>query len=330
MPRIDRRSRWWVKWVAAAFLLLWVLLRWADPDVADSAGFFLIFMPLWLLFMLRDEWLILTGGVLVIRRGQSVQRVPLAAAEIKANGSVWQARWKEGRVTRKLTFQPTLAFGEAVVKAAEEGRAADQATVPLTEREAARAVLLVPKGVSPGQILLLVTAIFATFGLATWLDQPLILLVWPVLVLVSDRLGQGGQILLAGEALYVLGAKGEVHEIPLSAVQSTRGDRLHELLITTRDPSYPVLQLHLAGQWDFEKQLKRRLSGEPPVSRRPEAGPADPGRPEGPMRCALCGRPEPGTVAGTGVFICERCGGRTRHEAGEAGHGLTGKEPKPM
>ncbi|MFZ5814693.1 MAG: ClpX C4-type zinc finger protein [Bacillota bacterium] len=333
MLKVYQHPKGWLKWVAAGALLLSVVTEWAAlaPPSGDRTyipNLFWPFLALLVLQQARGQRLILTPHVLIVQEALQLHRIPLAAAEIKALNRGWQVRWPVGRITRRLTITAPVSFREEVERAAAEARQADPGLVPVTEKEAARAVLLAREESPTGQGLVIL-GVVAVMGAAFWLDQPWILLLLPALVLFADRLEQARLVVVAGDQLWVVEPKGGTHGIPLTGVR-VRQARGFSLELATDDPTLPTLRLAIRGtDPDFIKQLKQRLGGEAP--RFPRTDPdRDPGRPEGPLRCSLCGRPEPGTVAGTGVYICERCSGRARHEANETGHGLTGREPKPM
>lgn len=329
MVQLYRISRPWVKWTGAVSLLLWILIM-SVFDYTDQAfsGGYMIFLPIWLASWAQARRLILAGPVLLVRHGVMVERVPLAAAEIKPLKQGWHARWMDGRRGRKVTLESSAEFRLAVEQAAETARQADPATVPLTEREANRAVPMVKLVVANPMFIWLVVGIVAFIGLAVWLNTAVALLPVVGLALLADRVAEESQVLLLDQHLYLLSTKGEIHPIPLEAVQGVQPSGRSEAVILTRDPAYPVLKVQrFVSQQDFVGLLQRRLAGEPAPEPRPEPAVT---QTQGQARCSLCGRPEPGAVPGGGVIICERCSGRTRHEALETGRGLGGKEPKPM
>jgi hypothetical protein len=320
----------WSQWLIAAFLLVWILWAFLSNEVALWSNPYLFLVPLWLTNWGQGQRLILAGPVLLVQQGVTMERVPLAVAEVKALKRGWQVRWTEGRLARRQTLHADDGFRQAVERAADAARQADPATVPITEREAARAVPMVP-----------LANTYLSGGLHVWLPlglvvlaivfkQPLVLLPIPLLVLFSDRLFAIHHLLLLDDHLYVLSPKGEVHPIPLTAVRELRPGKRSQAVVTTTDAAYPVLTVQrYFGDVDFLVCLQKRMAGEPAVPPRPAPAPKE-AQTANVLRCALCGRPEPGAVAGGGVFICERCSGRARYEASETGHGLAGKEPKPL
>lgn len=325
--KVHQKPQGWVKWVVAGVLLLYVLMAWATDDMTPS--WFLPLMGLLLLQRARGQRLILSPHVLLVQEAAQVHRVPLAVAEVQELKRGWHVRWQAGRITRKVTATAPAPFREAVERAADEARQAEPGLMPVTEKEAARATLFAQEETAWAWVAMALLVVAVPMGLANWLQQPLVLLILPILAAVSDRLYMVREFVVAADQFWVLDAKGGAHPIPLANVRLKKV-HTYQVVLATDDPAFPLLRVALRGtEPDFVTHLESRLAGEPLRFERPNMG-TEPDHPEGALRCSLCGRPEPDGVAGSGLFICERCAGRTRHEAHDAGHGLGSKEPKPM
>ncbi len=161
----------------------------------------------------------------------------------------------------------------------------------------------------------LILAFAGLFGLALWLNQPLFLLPLASLAWLAYRDDMGCLLMLSGYHLWMLRPSEGPHPIPVTAVEGTiAGTQI--TVIATRDSRYPEIRVNQYQSGDLLKQLKRRLQGESAA--------------KSVLRCTLCGRPVPGDRADGTVHICDLCAGHTRIEAAAGGHGLTGKDPKPM
>lgn len=327
MPVVHWSRYRYARWLLAGAVVLATLVLWAESRAGNrvwSAQIYLVVLPVHLVSLYANACYVLAGGVLtVVRSGGVAQRVPLAVTEVRREGDACRLRWTDGRRQRSLRLKLPAPFAAALERSAGAARAgADQ--VPVSAAAAAQAIPLgfsVPPNL--GRWLFLWTAaIVALFGLAIWLNQPLLLLPLAVPVWSFDRLGPGRVLLRLGDHLWVLRPEADPYPLPLTAVQAvTPGIQVTR--IATADPAWPELRLNSYQSNDLLKHLKRRLRGEPSSDSGQVAPVAGTG-----LRCTLCGRSVPGAPGA--IAICDLCAGRTRLEAVDAGHGLTAREPKPM
>lgn len=331
-------ARPWAKWVLAGLAALMVLQHYAlwELDGREVEPFNII-MFLGVAGLLSDNGrcTVLAGPVLRLVRGLWTNLIPLATAEVKGLRTGWQIRWADGRNVRRLSLVTAPEFREAVERAVEQARTAPPGSVPRTVQEARQAVPLFLRTAAWERSLALQLSLVALALLAIWLDHPVFLLGAPVIIWLQDRVLSGTTLVLCDGTLWFLGEGGPVYQIPLSSVRSVEPRGRRRVLLELDDLEYPVLKLarYYEGV-DALVQLQKALAGEPLFTRQAGAERADHAGglqgEDGPLRCALCGRPEPGSRATGGVHICERCQHRARYEAQEAGHGLQGREPQPM
>lgn len=319
---------------------LWAL---GDGEV-DPAHILLLWWILVALTWRFRRFAMLAGPVLLLGRGLwAVEWTPLAGTEVKGLRTGWQIRVTDGRRVRRVSMITSRAFQEAVERAAERAREAPPGSVPRTTDEARRAVPLLTRSAAVERLAALILLSLALMVLTVWLDHPGLLLILPVAVLFQDRLLEGTTLVLCDATLWFLGERGPVYQIPLSRVRSVQPRGKRWILLQLDDPRLSVLKLErYYGHGPYNRpvdalvQLQKAVAGEPLFSPdgRADARPAEGegGQPaaSGILRCALCGRPEPGSLAPGSVHICERCQNRARYEAQEAGHGLQAREPKPM
>jgi len=325
MVQVHRVQRSWLRWCVAGFVALVALLEWWMGSSTPMWYWFGLYAVLWS----QSETYILVDGVLVTSQvGLSMHSlpVPLAKAEMIGRERAWYLRWQAGKIRRRLSLNAIAPqFREQIAQAIEAARAADPETVPQTEREAGAAVVLSREYGVAVKELLYVFGMVALLLLLFWLRQPLVMLLLPVAILYRDRILGVRLLLLSTEHLWVLPPDGEPYGIPLSHVRQVKAG-VQRVQVTTDDPTYPRIEFMVGGPMTMA--LQRRLGGEPVLVRR-QAEPVSSTGPE-PLRCSLCGRPEPGAVKTGAVYICDHCSGKARYEASEAGHGLNPREPKPM
>lgn len=175
---------------------------------------------------------------------------------------------------------------------------------------------------SPPLVALILACVL--LGLAYWLLQPLLLVPMLLLFALADRVGPRERILLLFDQLYIVERSGATRAIPLTAITAVEPAGPQRCRI--RLPA--ELDQDLVIPIDFAKPLRERMAGQPILFARNTL--TGDGAVPAPIRCTLCGRPEPNGLAGAGLFICETCSLRARHEAEQGGHGLGTKDPKPM
>ncbi|MEW8977711.1 MAG: hypothetical protein AB2385_04825 [Symbiobacterium sp.] len=284
----------------------------------------------------HSRYAVLAGPVLRVAFGLQREPIPLAGAEVKALRNGWQLRWSDGRTVRRLSLDTPEDFREAVERAVERARTAEPGSVPRTPREAAEAVPVFQRTALRERWLALALLVVAVTLLSLWLNHPAPLFAVPVLIWFQDRIFAGTTLLLCDGTLWFLGEQEPVYQVPLAHVRSVEPRGRRQVLLRLDDARFPTLKLvRYHGGVDALAVLQRAVGGEPLLlpdragAGRPAsgAGPSDGGKP---FRCALCGRPVPGSPAPGAIHICERCQHKVRYEAEETGHGLKGKEPKPM
>lgn len=259
MPAVLWRRNRYAKWLMVGWMVLWTCVLWVisrDGRRFWPSEIYLLIFPLqWYAMGINARYL-LAGGVLSVVRGSAVQRVPLAAAELQRNGSRFRLRWPDGRRQRTLSLTLPAPFADALERTALSARSAEAGSVPATTAEAARAVTFAfPVKRNLGTwISVGLFAFLGLFGLAVWLNQPLLLLPLSVLAWL---VGSGPVLLLCGDHLWLIRPDAEPHPIPVTAVQQTNSG-LQTTVIVTEDAAYPEIRVNLYQSNDLLKQLKRR------------------------------------------------------------------------
>lgn len=319
-----RHTPWWI-WPLSGFALAWPILLWLTDRTDDNWVSSVVF-SVWMTqaYNWASSQPLLTGGLLVNLRGMGTpQRIPLATAEIRQLPRGWQVRWKEGRMPRKQTFRLPLAFGEALERAALSASSAPEGMVPRTVKEADHALAAAPLATRQQWYLWAVGALsVGALGVSFWMNNPV---PWVLAFAILFRLGfvKVKRLVLEGARLWVISDRGEAHQIPLELVTSYSDHRGH-LVLRTADPLYPELRVNRYLGDELVRRLKRILTGEleMPKEEKPTV--------KGAARCTLCGRTDPSGAAPGAIYICDLCANRARVEAKDTGHGIDGKDPKPM
>ncbi|MBY6275996.1 hypothetical protein [Symbiobacterium thermophilum] len=350
------RAGSWQRWAVAGAALLLVLvyaLQWlaggGEIELHQVMNYFQVVSSMMIVTWVgdrRNRPTMLTGSVLRVARAFGWEAIPLAAAEVKPLRTGWQVRWNDGREVRRLSLVTPPEFREAVLRAAEQARAALPGEAPRTVREALLAVPLAERSAVRGRGAAYLALLTVLPLLSLWLNHPWPLFGLPVLVWFQDRIFAGTTVVLSDRILWLLGAQGPVDQIPLERVRSVEGVKRNRVLLRLDDPRHPALKLFRYHEGvDVLAQIEKAMAGQPlftpageGVSQAaaaragddPTAGEAVSPAGGGVLRCALCGRSAPGTPGAGTIHICERCQHRARYEAQEAGHGLQGREPLPM
>lgn len=326
MILVHTRSQRWFQWIPL-LPALWILATaFAEPGDGMRrmllSTVHILFVP-YVLYWMASSQEVLTGPVLVTHRNSAITHIPLAVGEIQVRKKSWDLRWPAGRTMQKLSFYTPLAFREEVERAATMARERESTTVPMTEKEAGQAIP-VARAIRPWspQVVAAIAGLLL-LALAYWWQVPLLLLPALPLFLLADRYGPQERLLLLFDHLYIVERSGETRVSPLATIGALEpaGPQRYRLQLSgERDILIPA---------DFAKALQARMAGRPILfDRKPSTG--DGAVQPGPLRCTLCGRPEPSGLTGAGIFICETCSMRARHEAEKGGHGLGGQEPKPI
>jgi hypothetical protein len=260
----------------------------------------------------------------MLAHSMGAQYVALGSSEIKRIRSRWRLKYREGKLTRALTLVLPEQVGLALERVVASSRAAAPGTVPLTMNEAKQMVTLRKSQGPPVKLVIAMLITVASIGVTLVLRQPLFLIVMAVGSLFIDRLVLTPYLLLAGENLWWLDPTKEPKGIPLAQVLTVRTSKPHSCIIETSDPGQPLIAVSDAGG-TMHRRLQAWLSGTP---QEPLMVAAPVPQVNVTTRCTLCGRPGP--EAAQGVYLCDLCAARTILEARQGGHGLTGKETKPM
>lgn len=303
-----------------------------------------LWLGFWMGLLVPGRQLLLAGPVLRVQQtaiaGQLraehrplAEWIPLATAEAKVQGRALHLRWWGGRLHRRSTIHPPPAFRAAVEQALAEARRAPAGTVPQTPAEAAQAVPMLYRADYRWRDTVAVLG-GVLFGLlAVFLDRPLLALPLLLVVLFSHRLFAGTTLVLHDGRLWFMGEAGPVHSVEVARIRAAELDGRGRVSLELDDQRYPRLTLiRFREGIDALAQLQKAMEGRPLFSPAPaeSGGVPERSQPEGGLRCSLCGRLEPGVPQPGTVHICDRCQKRARREAQDAGHGLQGKEPKPI
>lgn len=309
-------------------LVLTVLLVLAEVALHAAPGWLLLTRCLWIAgissLLMLDVSLVLAGGVLSVARAGGVwTRVPLAVAQVAREGEKFLISWPEGQRERRLRLKLPEPFAAALERAVASARSAEEGAVPRTLLEARRAAFICGVAVQDRLLVAVFLLFFVAVAISMWSSNPVLLL--PMLVPVVG-LGSSfflGLVLLEGDRLWLLHPKRQARMVAMTAVTAATSG-LTTALIRTSDPALPEIRLNAKYAGDLIRHLKRHLA------LRQGGGLVGEGARK-PVRCSLCGRPEAvASAKERAVLICERCAGKVRFEAAEGGHGLLGKEPRPL
>lgn len=325
-PRTWHRHLWAV---LAALLLLWVLSLWGASREGKRQW---LFNTPWLLLLAANSITIHRGPFHLIHAGVwivlqplgSGHLIPLSAARIEATPNRWVAKWPEGRRRLQVQVRRDQHLDRLVTDALasiehDEG--------PRTSAEAAVTVAIgtLPSRLEQYAVGGSIVAILGLIGLAYWQNHPLWLLPVCTLPYIRQRFQDSQRLVATPEGLYVLIRGQEPLPIPVADILRVESDRrTMTTVILTRSAAFPTLTLSEPLQAPIIKVL-RRLTTAPTT-----AAPA-PALPTGTPHCSLCGVPFTHLGKRDGaVLLCDTCKDRVRFEAQEGGHGLSGKERRPL
>ncbi len=334
--------------IRSALIVLLVVLAWWEGRVGSlwTNILPLLAVPVVLeRFGQHDVW-VLSHGVLAVQRwGAPTQLIPLATATFTQRGRSWRVRWQDGRVSRSLSLPYDGGFAPLLEQALRDNREVGDQVAPRTSREAARILSIsLPDWGRAGSnawlmLTLLVAGVPAVMGAAVWWDAPLLLLPLAALPYLFERLRVDYRLILTPVGLWFARMGEEPVAAPLEKVRTARDGWLLTY-VWAEEPGFPGTWLIESANADLLRHLRKAQEvGAPAVTGGEPAGRVSESEPSrGCLRCSLCGRPiatpagqDGGAATGERhVHICDRCANRTRYEAQEGGHGLTGKEPRPM
>ncbi|HEY3364836.1 MAG TPA: hypothetical protein VGK74_07290 [Symbiobacteriaceae bacterium] len=273
---------------------------------------------------------LLTDGVLVIFGGigATTRYIPLGTAEIlKRSSQGVSLRWLDGKRYRRGSIElPENAAAELEQAVREAGQHPD---LPRTSDQAAHAARIATDWTPPRTVASAVIGFLVLLGTALWFNQPLVLA--PLIIVPLLRFRARKRVYaLVGNELLVLVPGEEPEHIALAGAVVT--EKKGQLQVETSHPRYPVIRLATGNNSDLARSLIRRAAGEPDPAP-PAPVRLEPKKLGAALRCSLCGReverspvaPPPGETV-----VCEHCEARVRLEAQEGGHGLAGREPRPL
>lgn len=311
--------RRWVVPAWTAFLVLVIVALWAltlDNRALDWPNPLLFWLILWppSRFIARRFWAISHGVLTNGARGPAVSLIPLSQAELCGK----RLSWPEGRSHKQadLPSDPRfIALVETALADCPEG-------APRSEKAAAQILSAVytPSGTSRRAV---AAYILVAAGIAAgiWLNQPLCLL--PMAAIPALLAHEPSRYLvLTPDSFWIAETDREPICIDRNRIKVEIYDS--KAYVYTPHPDFPRFKLNRFKSTDL---LRRLQYGDTTPAAQPDQ-PAPPAEPR--ARCTLCGRPLEGTAHPGAPLICDRCSERARLEAAEGGHGLTGRDPKPM
>lgn len=244
---------------------------------------------------------------------RTIRHLPLAAVEAKRQKRRWRLRWREGRLRPEVVLPDAPGLAELFeTTAGREG--------PLTEKDAAKLVTVVAHHRwYDWRLWSILGCTLVGFGAAVLLGQPLFLLSllgMPAAVAVF----RGRHLVLTPDAFWIAEDDNEPICIDRSTLRVDRSKSRPRLL--TPHPAYPVI---LMSRFTGDYLMNRIEYGDQPLSAEQTSLGTQPQ-----ARCSLCGRPMEAIAAMGEVLICGQCQARARLEAMDAGHGLGGRDSKPM
>lgn len=311
----------WVKYLLPPLTVVVIAGLWAASVTDDSRLWLsqiglmnLVFFPHWLL---THSLYVLTDRAFVVhnRFGQPTW-VPLATAELITRGARAVLRWKDGR------RRPTLALPRALTPAVKAALTHVPPDSPTTGKAAAQTLAVGLPLVEHRWMWGVIGGILLLFGLAIWLNQPLILLPLVALPYLVQRYSDDWALVLTETDLWLVARKAPAVQVPRTAITGVAPANRASVTILTTLPDLPRIQAAEYQSADLIRALRR--------TEVPAAPKAESHTPTAQARCSLCGRLLTGTAHPGDVHFCDPCSNKARHQATEAGHGLTGKEPKPM
>lgn len=328
-PRTWRKHLWVV---STAMLLLWIAAIWANSLDGNR---------LWAMQSLYMFWVVqgfnnlsgaplhlISSGVWAVVHPLSTTRlIPLAVANVEPTPRRWIVRWQEGRrrFQAKVRRDPYLdhLLTDALAIAQQERR-----PLPRTTAEAAATVTVgtLPSRQHDGIIAAIIVSMLALFGLAYWLNHPLWLLPACALPYILHRITPSNWLVATPDGLHVLIEGQEPLHIAASDVLKVEPDRrVMTAIVTTRSTAFPTFTLSEHVHAPLLKVIRRLITAQTATAE-PGAAPQI-----GTRHCNLCGVAFTNMTKGQeSILLCETCSNRVRFDAQESGHGLAGKDRRPV
>lgn len=237
-------------WAWAGAILLVVLLSALAEIPYTLTNILLLWFGILLPARLIGRTLVIaSNGVLAVvqTNGTVVKHVPLAAAVVKRETGQWRLRWHEGH------FYPEVVIPDGP-GLADHLEALKDATGPLTEKDAARIVTILPQSIwNDWKLWAIILLCLSGFLLHLTLDQPLFLLGLLALP-ASNFFSWTRYLVLTSDAFWVVAEGQEPIRVERSEIRLDLSQKRPRLL--TPHPEYAVIPLGRFNAADLLNRLR--------------------------------------------------------------------------